>query len=179
MENEGRGSALEGFVELMSITTRHESKEDADRVILKELKKAAKKPRKKPGMSLLMVVGADKLGTRHQRLRYQAEVICHKYDLKLFDLLGGGVERRLMKARAELYCVARSFRMSYPQIGRMFNRDHSSIMSALRTWGGAEYEKYKGGRIDFGGIRLIDCILPEERVDILEPEPADVRDVQG
>ncbi len=49
------------------------------------------------------------------------------------DLIGPRRDRRLFLARAEaMWIVYENTKYSYPQIGRFFNRDHTSVLRACK-----------------------------------------------
>lgn len=70
-------------------------------------------------------------GTTWARLRYHAQVIADVHNLHIRDLLGTGREQHIVKARAKLYKYARDMGLSYPRIGRIFGRDHTTILHAM------------------------------------------------
>ena len=48
------------------------------------------------------------------------------------DILGPAKHRMLAKARAVAMQEARALGFSYPELGKAFNRDHRTVMSACR-----------------------------------------------
>lgn len=52
------------------------------------------------------------------------------------DLHGPSRLRRICRARWEAMRLLRARGLSSPMIGRMFNRDHTSVLYALRKLGG-------------------------------------------
>ena len=62
--------------------------------------------------------------------------ICEMWNVRIDDVLGPRRAAQLTKARHHaIYEVARQCPwLSYPAIGRIFNRDHSSCISAVRLW---------------------------------------------
>lgn len=88
-----------------------------------------------PRVSVLLTVAPSPdgvRGTTWARLRYHAQVVADVHNLNIRDLLGPGRERRVVKARAELYKHARDMGLSYPRIGKIFGRDHTTILHSMR-----------------------------------------------
>lgn len=75
-------------------------------------------------------------GTTWARLRYHAQSVADVHNVHIRDLLGTGREKRVVRARAHLYKHARDMGLSYPRIGKIFGRDHTTIMHALDSFFG-------------------------------------------
>lgn len=78
-----------------------------------------------------------------KRVHVIIERCAHRYGVSVADILGRGRMRALVTARHEaIQIVSRVFpRFSTPHLGRLFNRDHTSILYALgRTTRGARKE---------------------------------------
>src|SRR5574343_425888 len=58
-------------------------------------------------------------------------IICERHDVSLHDLLGKRRFRHLVLARVDAYAKLREMGWSYPAIGWLFNRHHSSIIIVL------------------------------------------------
>jgi chromosomal replication initiation ATPase DnaA len=74
----------------------------------------------------------------HDSLHREAvEVVCRvaaEHGLALSDLRGPGRRGRLVKARRCAAAAARAHTdVSLPQLGRILNRDHSTVLSLVRT----------------------------------------------
>jgi len=72
----------------------------------------------------------DIYGTRDDVLR-----VLVKYEMEYEDLLGKVKIQRYVDARAELSRILRRRGLSYPQIGKVINRDHTSIIHLVRKYG--------------------------------------------
>ena len=64
--------------------------------------------------------------------REDALIICAAYKVSLSDVLGPRHFPHLNPARSALAAVLRFRGLSYPQIGRLMHRHHSTIMARLR-----------------------------------------------
>jgi len=64
-------------------------------------------------------------------------VIANKHGVSAGEILGPRRSRDIIAARFEAIALARKLRpeLSLPQLGRQFNRDHTSILAALRRMG--------------------------------------------
>lgn len=58
--------------------------------------------------------------------------VSEAFGIPVEDILGPSREQRLVLARNAAYLIARRMTgMSYPQVGRVFNRDHSTIIAGV------------------------------------------------
>ena len=58
-----------------------------------------------------------------------------RYGLTVEDILGDGTKRRFAWPRQEaMYLLRTKFELSYPRIGKIFGRDHSTVMSGCRHY---------------------------------------------
>lgn len=65
-----------------------------------------------------------------------AESVAHDHGLTFADLAGRSRKKHIVAARYSAIRLVRAVSsMSYPQIGRMFNRDHTTVMHALGVLG--------------------------------------------
>lgn len=63
-----------------------------------------------------------------------AEQMCRKHGVTVAEILSPRREQRLSVIRQEIwYRLARETTMSLPQIGKRFNRDHTSILHGIRV----------------------------------------------
>jgi chromosomal replication initiation ATPase DnaA len=63
-----------------------------------------------------------------------AKEICKKHNLPIDEVLSDRQHRHLVKARQEIwYRIRIDLGMSYPEIGKRFNRDHSTIMHGVKA----------------------------------------------
>ena len=79
----------------------------------------------------------DILNVRSDSARAVVEAICRKYDITFGEMVGPRRSHHLVKARHEAMAAVWEARpdMSTIQIGKLFNRDHSSILYALGKLG--------------------------------------------
>jgi hypothetical protein len=76
------------------------------------------------------------------------------FDIALEDLTGARRTNDVVRVRhAVIYVLRHRYNMSLPQIGRRMNRDHSSIMHALRVFdarfaGDSEVMQWVGARLN-------------------------------
>lgn len=95
-------------------------------------------------------VGADRV----------LELVCRYYNLEALALLGASKTKGIGEARRVLaYLLSRHGKVSLPEIGRMMNRDHTTILHDIR-W--VEAEQKKGGTIA-ETIHDLQAMLSEER----------------
>jgi chromosomal replication initiator protein len=67
------------------------------------------------------------------KVRELAERIAAKHGITVEALLGRGRTKTVAEARHELMALLRgTFAFSFPEIGRIVGRDHSTVMYALR-----------------------------------------------
>ena len=57
--------------------------------------------------------------------------IARQHGLTSHDLIGKRRIAKIVTARKECYVLLRSRGMTYPQIGRIFNRHHTTIIDAM------------------------------------------------
>jgi chromosomal replication initiation ATPase DnaA len=74
-----------------------------------------------------------KLPTPRQSARELAARIAEDHGLTIENMLGPGRFKHLAEARADLYRALRAppYSWSYPAIGRLVNRDHTTIIAAV------------------------------------------------
>ncbi len=61
----------------------------------------------------------------------QVAAIARSHSVALRDVLGRSRTLRVVEARRVAMAYARSLGLSYPEVGALFGRDHSSVMFAL------------------------------------------------
>jgi chromosomal replication initiator protein len=63
------------------------------------------------------------------------DAACRVFNIEMYNLLSKRREKSLVRARfISMYIIRNRFRnISLEQIGKIFNRDHTSIMHGLRT----------------------------------------------
>lgn len=68
-------------------------------------------------------------------LRKELELECRRLGVTLEGALSSSVSTSHARARGLLYVMLKArYGYSAAELGRLFNRDHSSVLSALRTW---------------------------------------------
>lgn len=74
--------------------------------------------------------------SKHGRAAFIMSRMATVYDLTVADLRGPRRQRDLILARHHImYEVSRACpHLSLPQIGRLFDRDHTTVLHALRAW---------------------------------------------
>ena len=73
--------------------------------------------------------------TTDDQLYDLAKTIAHRRGLTLADLRGTRRTRPLVDARAEFAHAGHALGASYPQLGRIMDKDHSTMILAARRWG--------------------------------------------
>jgi chromosomal replication initiation ATPase DnaA len=81
-----------------------------------------------------MVTPPDQLdaGARQWTTRELAARIAGAHGVSVEEMLGPRAERHLAAARLELYRTLRALGWSYPAIGRVVGRHHTTVMAAVR-----------------------------------------------
>jgi chromosomal replication initiator protein len=65
------------------------------------------------------------------------EVVCNYYDVRTSEMLGKSRQRRVTLARQmSMYLARKHLRISLPEIGRSFGRDHTTVLSSVRKIAG-------------------------------------------
>ena len=84
----------------------------------------------------------DSVSALGDTLHRVAERIARDEGVRVSDILGPSRERQPTRARHRLWAVTRaSTDLSYPQLGRIFGRDHTTIMSGVRKYEAALQRK--------------------------------------
>lgn len=61
--------------------------------------------------------------------------VCSALNMNFNDVMGQRRFRSLVEARFALYyCLIRREKKTYSQVGRHFNRDHSSVVNGVQAW---------------------------------------------
>lgn len=80
-------------------------------------------------------------------MRDVAVNVCEKYKVTLNQMLGDGKGRNLCAARREAYHICSvKLGKSFPQIGKFFRRDHTTIMYHVRAAEGNPKPRPRGPR---------------------------------
>lgn len=73
--------------------------------------------------------------TRKQQIDATIKGTALRYGLTVEDLMGECMKRRIAWPRQEaMYMLRTKFELSYPRIGEIFGRDHSTVMSGCRHY---------------------------------------------
>jgi hypothetical protein len=67
-----------------------------------------------------------------RRVAHVLTAVAAEYDVDSADLTGGDHKRATTTARHAAMYLLRDFGMSFPEIGRIFGRDHTTVMAACR-----------------------------------------------
>lgn len=62
----------------------------------------------------------------------RVKAICSERGVAPHELSSGGRTKRLHAARREVYKLLRGLEWSYPEIGLLFGKDHTTILAALK-----------------------------------------------
>lgn len=62
------------------------------------------------------------------------QVVCEHYGVTEAMLVKGSRVRSVARARLAAYYIARTHGFSYPEIGRYFNRDHTTVMQGAKSF---------------------------------------------
>lgn len=58
--------------------------------------------------------------------------ICHKHGVTVNDVLSRRRDKKTLAARFECYKALRGMGLSFPKIGKIMNRDHSTVCHFFR-----------------------------------------------
>jgi hypothetical protein len=72
-----------------------------------------------------------RLTPREHRRMIIAQV-CDRHGVAVEEVLGRSRYKRVCLARKEAYVMLRQERLSYPTIGRMFGRDHTTVVDGVQ-----------------------------------------------
>lgn len=73
---------------------------------------------------------------RARRLLHVAEEVCSERGVLLHEILGAARSRNIVRARHELWWRIRHHpdrSYSFPEIGRLFGRDHTTILAGIES----------------------------------------------
>lgn len=60
------------------------------------------------------------------------EDICFAFNLRKEHILSKRRDKRLIEVKKLIYWILRNEGLSFPQIGKLMNKDHSTILKVLR-----------------------------------------------
>lgn len=66
-------------------------------------------------------------------IRAIAKHVCAEAGMKIPDIMGRSREAHLCRVRELIWFIAHENGVSLPQIGRVFGRDHTTILNGLRN----------------------------------------------
>lgn len=67
--------------------------------------------------------------------------ICERRGVTLDELMGRSRLPHVCLARKEAYVMLREEKLSYPKIGKMFGRDHTTVINGVKGYIGGEHGK--------------------------------------
>lgn len=75
--------------------------------------------------------------TPRERLLLAVSEIADRHEVELHEVLGLTRRRNVVNARHEAMSALHDQGMTYPQIGRFFGRDHTTVMHGVKRWRGS------------------------------------------
>ena len=76
----------------------------------------------------------EKARPRREAVEDATRIVAAEYGLPSAELIGRGRTKSVSEARQMAYCLLRDFaKMSFPEIGAAFGRDHTTIMMGVRN----------------------------------------------
>jgi chromosomal replication initiation ATPase DnaA len=81
--------------------------------------------------------------TPRERRRMKIEQICDRRRVTVEELMGRSRFKRVCAARKEAYVMLRQERLSFPTIGRMFGRDHTTVVDGVQRYERDQHERKK------------------------------------
>ena len=70
--------------------------------------------------------------TPRERRRMKIAQICERRGVTVDELMGRSRYKRVCSARKEAYAMLREEKLSYPTIGKMFGRDHTTVIDGIQ-----------------------------------------------
>lgn len=83
-----------------------------------------------------------RLTPRERRHMIIAQV-CDRHGVAVEEVMGRSRFKRVCTARKEAYAMLREERLSYPAIGRMFGRDHTTVVDGVQRYERDQHERKK------------------------------------
>lgn len=75
-----------------------------------------------------------KFETPRQRLMRIVAAVAYEHAVEVGEIMGSCRQKPLARARFDAWHRLRREGLSYPQIGRMFGRDHSTVVYGVQRW---------------------------------------------
>jgi chromosomal replication initiation ATPase DnaA len=72
--------------------------------------------------------------TPRERRRMIIAQVCDHHGVAVEEVMGRSRFKRICTARKEAYAMLREERLSYPTIGRMFGRDHTTVVDGVQRY---------------------------------------------
>jgi chromosomal replication initiation ATPase DnaA len=69
--------------------------------------------------------------------------VCDRHGVAVEEVMGRSRFKRVCTARKEAYAMLREERLSYPTIGRMFGRDHTTVVDGVQRYERDQHERKK------------------------------------
>lgn len=98
-------------------------------------------------------------------------VICKKYGVELLDVVSDKRTPMFVRARSECWVHLRNQGFSFPEIGKMWDRDHTTVLSATRLY--EPKPQWRGGLLPSPGQQAVEhsnqrIAALEARIEALE-----------
>ena len=81
--------------------------------------------------------------TPRERRRMIIAQVCDRHGVAVEEVMGRSRFKRVCTARKEAYAMLREERLSYPTIGRMFGRDHTTVVDGVQRYERDQHERKK------------------------------------
>jgi chromosomal replication initiation ATPase DnaA len=72
--------------------------------------------------------------TPRERRQMKIREICERRGVSVAEVMGRSRYKNVCSARKEVYAMLRDESLSYPVIGRMFGRDHTTVVDGVRRY---------------------------------------------
>lgn len=82
--------------------------------------------------STLLDVCSNRLGTPRERMKWKATQIANLYGIGVAEVLGEGRRKIAFRPKIRFYYWLRGQGMSFPRIGRIAGRDHTSVQHLMK-----------------------------------------------
>lgn len=79
--------------------------------------------------------------TPRERRRMKIAQVCDRHGVEVEEVMGRSRLKHVCSARKEAYVMLREERLSFPTIGKMFGRDHTTVVDGVKRYIGDEHGK--------------------------------------
>ena len=79
--------------------------------------------------------------TPRERRSMKIAQICDRHGVTLDEMMGRSRLPHVCSARNEAYVMLREEKLSYPKIGKIFGRDHTTVINGVKRYIGGEHGK--------------------------------------